>query len=233
MFKDPIATTLNPDQPATPTPPTEQSHVKARRVQGHPTPDPTENILIVDSAADQSCVGQGFRILHYTGASIQLEGALDTMGGGYYPLVSAAAVVTDPTTTREIIIVVNQAAYNPSLSQHESLLHTDQARNHGVFVNDLATYYADRYGNPGLQNLEADGYTIPLKHDGLKYFLHVREPTDVEWQSLPLVELTSPMEWYGCHHHIPKNSRSGVAVSAIYPRTFYIRSNIPPKSSTP
>jgi hypothetical protein len=96
---------------------------KVRRVHTHVPPNPTDNVLIIDSAADQSCVGQGFRILYYTGATIHLDGgALDTMGGGNYPLVSAAAVVTDPTTTREIIVIINQAAYNPSLAQHESLL---------------------------------------------------------------------------------------------------------------
>jgi len=195
QFKDPID-----DQ---------QLHTtKVRPMQAHPQPGPTDNVLIIDSAADQSCVGQGFRILHYTGASIHLDGALDTMGGGTYPLVCAATVVVDPTSTREVIIIINQAAYNPSLSQHESLLlHTDQARHHGVQINDLASYFVDRYGNPGAQNIEVDGHTLTLKHDGLKYFLNIREPTTEEWNTLPLIELTSPLEWLGSHHHVRRSKR--------------------------
>jgi len=181
---------------------------RIRRVQTQTPPSPDDNVLIIDSAADQSCIGQGFRILHYTGATIHLDGALDTMGGGNYPLVSAAAVVTDPTTVREIIIIINQAAYNPSLGQHESLLHTEQARHHGVLVNDLASCYTIRHGHPGAQNLEVDGHHIPLHHDGLKYFLHVREPTPSEWDNLPIVELTSPMEWLGSNHNLRRNRRA-------------------------
>jgi len=40
------------------------------------TPGPEENILIMDSAAGQSVVGQGFKIMFYTGQQIKMDGAL-------------------------------------------------------------------------------------------------------------------------------------------------------------
>ena len=158
-------------------------------------PSTTEDVLIIDGAADQSCIGRGFRILHYTGEEIHLNGAIAGMQGGTFPVVCAAAIAIDPSTAQETIIIINQAAYNPDLAQHESLLHTDQARFHGVKVNDIPECYTDGYGNPGLQNLRIDHHTIPLCHDGAKCFLRVREPTPLEWQSNPFLELTSPEPW--------------------------------------
>ena len=119
------------------------------------------------------------------------------MNGGTFPVVCAAAIAIDPTTTQEQIIIIHQAAYNPDLAQYESLLHSDQARYHGVKVNDLANCYLDGYGNPGLQNIQAEEHTIPLCHDGAKCFIRIREPTNEEWDTRTLVELTSPEPW-GC-----------------------------------
>ena len=57
------------------------------------TPGPEENILIMDSAADQSVIGQGFKIMFNTGQHIKMDGAPVGMKGGQYPIVCAAAVV--------------------------------------------------------------------------------------------------------------------------------------------
>ena len=91
------------------------------------TPNQNENVLIIDSTADQSVIGKGWRILHYTGQNIQIDGALIGMEGEKYPIVCAAAVVEDNMTNQQIIIIVNQATYNKDARQHESLLHTEQA----------------------------------------------------------------------------------------------------------
>ena len=74
------------------------------------TPGPEENILIMDSAADQSVIGQGFKIMFYTGQHIKMDGALVGMEGGQYPIVCTAAVVEDESSDQLIIVVVNQAA---------------------------------------------------------------------------------------------------------------------------
>jgi len=77
----------------------------------NPSPWGEEYILIMDSAAGQSMVGQGYKIMFYTGQQIQMDGAfLAGMDGGQYPIVCAAAVVEDVTSDQPIIIVINQAA---------------------------------------------------------------------------------------------------------------------------
>ncbi len=161
----------------------------------HDPPPREENILIVDSAADISCIGRGFSILFYSGEKTNLDMALVGSKGRTLDIVTAAAVIVDPSTTRNIIIIINQAAYVPELAQHESLLHTDQARHHNVYVNDLARCFHDVEGKPGLQNITADGTIIPLRHDGSKYFLSIREPTEEDWNICQVIELTSPEPW--------------------------------------
>jgi hypothetical protein len=42
----------------------------------HEPPGPSENILIMDSAADISCVGQGFVILFHSGEKMTMNTAL-------------------------------------------------------------------------------------------------------------------------------------------------------------
>jgi hypothetical protein len=126
---------------------------------------------------------------------VRIDGAMTGMEGGKYPIVSAAAMVEDETREDPVIIIVNQAAYNKDLQQHESLLHTKQARLHGVKVNDLASFLKDGHGFNGKQNLETEGINIPLHYDGLKYFVKIREPSEKELEQLPAYELTSPMPW--------------------------------------
>ena len=149
------------------------------------SPNPDDNILICDSAADQCVIGQGFKILFHTGQHLQLSGAMAGMEGGRYPIVSAAAVVQDESRDDPIVIIVNQAAYNKDAKQNESLLHTWQARLHGVKVNDLGSFLKDSHGYSGKQNIETEGVKIPLCYDGSKYFLRIRELTDQELEQLP------------------------------------------------
>jgi hypothetical protein len=172
-----------------------EDYNKIRRMYSHEVPSRSENILIMDSAADISCIGKGFEIFFRSGEKTNLDMALAGTKGRTLDIVTGAAVVVDPTSTRNVIIIINQAAYVPELEQHESLLHTDQARHHNVFVNDLAKCFHDTEGKSGLQNIIADGTPIPLKHDGSKYFLSIREPTKEDWNMCQIVELTSPEPW--------------------------------------
>jgi len=156
------------------------------------SPGVEENVLIMDSAADQSV---GWRILFRTGQKVHMDGALVGMEGKRYPIVSAATFVEDATTNQPVIVIVNQAAYNEDAKQHESLLHTDQARFHGARVNDIATCFYDGNGNLGRQSIETENISIPLLHDGSKYYVKIREPTEEELETYPAYELTSPQPW--------------------------------------
>jgi hypothetical protein len=71
----------------------------------------------------------------------------------HFEIVSAATVILDRKSKRDIIIIINQAAYMPGTHQFESLLHTDQARNYHLVVNDIAACYFDRYDNAKEENL--------------------------------------------------------------------------------
>jgi hypothetical protein len=117
-----------------------------------------------------------------------------------YDIVCAATVIHDIKTQKNVILIINQAAYIPEPSQVESLLHADQARHHHVIVNDIAECYFDSYGKPGRQSIEIDNDIISLKHDGLKYFLHIRPPTEQDWETCPIIKLTSPESWHQALH---------------------------------
>jgi len=133
--------------------------------------------------------------MFYTGQHIKMDKAQVGMEGGQYPIVCAAAVVEDATSDQLFIVVVTQAAYNMIIWQHESLLHTDQARLHGVKINDLPSCFKDVHGNIGKQSLETEGRGIAILHDGSKYYMKIHEPTDKELDMYPIIELTSQLPW--------------------------------------
>jgi len=126
MFKEPGGNSengayLQDDMDAAPEP----KPKKTRRVQTQPTPGTTENVLIIDSAADQSCVGQGFKVLYFTGASIHLDGALDTMSGGSYPLVTRQPTTPAWHSTNPFFILTRLATMGCSLTTSRHPMQTD------------------------------------------------------------------------------------------------------------
>jgi hypothetical protein len=161
----------------------------------HVPPGPNENNLIVDSAADISCVGQGFTVLFHSGEKMILNTALARPPSNTFDIISAAAVVEDPTTSKNIIIIINQVVHIPDLEQHESLLHTDQARAHKFNINDLTKCFHDPEGRPGHQDIEVEGCIVPLKHDGRKYFINIRAPKKEDWEICQIIKLTSLESW--------------------------------------
>jgi len=148
------------------------------------SPEPTEPVLIIESGAEISCVGKGFHILFYTGETTSLGSAF-----------TSATVIHDHCLSTTVILVINQATYIDDATQYESLLHTDQARHKNVIIHDLACCFTDHNGQHGKQSIQVDGHIIPLKHDGLKCFLTIREPNDSDWDHCHIIELTSPLSW--------------------------------------
>jgi hypothetical protein len=98
-----------------------------RQVYMDERPLPHDNVLIMDSGAEISCVGQGFSILTWSGETVSLGTVEMQNEKRTYDIVSAATVIIDETSSIGIIIIINQAAHFPSMQQHESLLHTEQA----------------------------------------------------------------------------------------------------------
>jgi hypothetical protein len=99
-----------------------------RRMHTDMQPNQNTPILIMDNAADISMIGLGFEILFHTGEKTTLWGAMASLEGKTYDIVTVAAVVECPASTQQLIVIINQAAYIPDNDQYESLLHTDQAR---------------------------------------------------------------------------------------------------------
>jgi hypothetical protein len=118
-----------------------------------------------------------------------------------YEIVSVAAVVENSASSQSYLFIINQAANIPDVIQHESLLHTDQARYHNVIIDNLSKFFHDSIGNQGKQSVEVDGFEIPLLHDGSKCFLKIRKPTNIDWEQLPILKLTSPISWKEDQYH--------------------------------
>ena len=105
----------------------------------------------MDSAADQSVVSQGFKIMFNTGQQIRRDGAFVGMEGSQYPIVCAAAMVEDQTSDQLVIIVVNQAAYNEDLKQHD----TSSPENIGLDQGDKLAWRAMIINLPNWFNLHS------------------------------------------------------------------------------
>jgi hypothetical protein len=155
------------------------------------SPEANEPVLIIDSSADISCVRKGFRILFYTGEITSLGVAFSSTEPHTFNIVTAAAVINATRLSTPIIIIINQAAYIPNDDQYESLLHNNQACHHNVIINDLACCYVNSHRCYGKQSIEIHGHIV--RHDGLKCFLTIREPTDFDWNHCHVVKLTSPL----------------------------------------
>jgi hypothetical protein len=162
---------VRPSRRSTYTNPLEYQEISMMYTDKIPSDD--MNILITDSAVDVSCVGNCFQVLFESGEMTCVGMALAKAQTNTFNIVTTAAVVIDPNMSRNIIIIINQVAHIPDLEQNESLLHTEKARHHNMKVNDLAKCFHDSEGKPGCQSIEVDRFTIPLRHDGLKCFLHI------------------------------------------------------------
>jgi hypothetical protein len=197
-----------------------------RRMHTDASPSQDISILIMDNATDIIMVGKGFELLFHSGDKTTLWGVMASLEGKTYDIVTAAAVVECPTSTQQFIVTIHQAAYVPNNNLYKSLLHTGQERYHNVIVNDLSKYFKDGYGNAGRQSIEADGFEIPLQHDGSKYFLTLRPPTDPDWEDLPIVTLTSPTPWdqHDCLiRHTRKNKEILLELIKEWSNNSYVR----------
>ena len=154
-----------------------------------------QNILIMDTAADQcTCGGPAWLILNETGENVKCNGYLKgkhIFDGPSLPLVSALTCV-QLENQEPLLLLVNQACYYDDINQDESLCLPFQAEEHGVTFNLTPKDRTDTNGNLGQQKLTIEGKDIPLKFDGRKMYLDIRQPTEDEVDTLEVFELTSP-----------------------------------------
>ena len=110
--------------------------ITSRQIK-HKTND-TKNILIIDSACDQSIIAaNSFVVLSRSGMMFYVDGALNGRMEFDIPL----EVVDDVTMLTmsdgsKLILQMNQSLLNSCPTQYESLLQPHQCRAHGVRIDD-------------------------------------------------------------------------------------------------
>ena len=156
-----------------------------------------ENILIIDSACDQSIVSNSsFVVEHYTGVFYGVDGALPSMKSRK-PLEVVNSCITCCTLNdkSKVLLVLNQCLLDSCSNQNESLLQPHQARAYGVVVNDVASRHLATDNKQGLQNLIVDGKILPLDFDGCKCYFSISKPTTDQLNSLPKFILTNTLPY--------------------------------------
>jgi len=111
-----------------------------------------ENILIIDSACDQSIVSNSsFVVEHYTGVFYGVDGALPSMKSRK-PLEVVNSCITCCTLNdkSKVLLELNQCLLDSCSNQNESLLQPHQARAYGVVVNDVASRHLATDNKQGL-----------------------------------------------------------------------------------
>ena len=173
-------------------------------------PSSSDSIFIVDSGCDQ-CVlsAQSIRVTHKSGIFFNLFGALHGMQSSKgLKLIDACTLVTLKSGAK-FIMHVNQGLLDLNPLQMESLLQPYQARAHGVIIDDVCIRHKGVDGQLGTQCIYVDEHELPIRFDGLKQFLCISLPTDVDVLRYPSVVLTSPEPYKPqqrrCSRHVVPN----------------------------
>ena len=133
-------------------------------------PSPDEDIMIIDSACDQSMVHRrACKVLSLTGEYFTVEGAIDGMtNDAPLQVANVAVLVTDPYSKNKLICIINQCLLIDNEKHREALLQPHQARCFGTAIDDCAKHHTGVDGRPGNQCIKVPECTIPLLHDGWK-----------------------------------------------------------------
>ena len=127
------------------------------------SPDPSTNILVLDSGADQSLINSAWTISHRTGRFIYLMGPLAGRSkGSKFEIVTASAVLIDETGKR-FYATINEALYDPSPHQNECLLSKHQClRLYQNGIDDCSRLEHDIFGRPGMQTAKFGSELLPF-----------------------------------------------------------------------
>ena len=141
--------------------------------------------ILVDGGCDTSLVGKGFIVESMTARSVSVQGFNDSMKFDKLPIVTAlTAVVIDGIT---YLLVINECIHVDG--NDTSLLSTFQAREHGVFIDDVAKRHA------GKQQMIIDDVEIPMSLKNGLFTIACREPTGIELKTCTRLVLTSDEVW--------------------------------------
>ena len=154
-----------------------------------------EDILIIDSACDQSIITLSvFVVLSRSGKFYYVNGALSGRMQAETPLEVVDAVTKITLSNgKSYILQMNQSLLDSSPDQKESLLQPHQSRAHGVLIDDCPIQHRRIDGSSGTQCVQILDTKLPLEFDGLKCYLKLEKPSESDIATYPRLELTSPI----------------------------------------
>ena len=156
----------------------------------------SESILIMDTGADQcTCGGMAWIPVHDTGETVRCNGYYQGDGATKGPIVPIMSVVTCVNIPGEepFLMLFHQTCYIKDSKQTESLCLPYQAMEHGIDFDLTPIGYTNKNDVQGTQCIHVEDKVIPLKFDGRKVFLEIRRPSELEMESLEIIEMTSPI----------------------------------------
>ena len=152
--------------------------------------------LGMDSHADVSCVGKHAHILErFTGRTCNVQPFNDSYESIKNVCTVNAAFAYDDAEGKTYIIEVNQSLDFTQSMEH-SLLCPNQARVHGVIVDDVPTFLDATGRSTHSIRIPESSIDLPLSMHGTISYLPVRYPTQEEIDEYEHIELTdSQAEW--------------------------------------
>lgn len=163
-----------------------------------------------DSHADTTYLGKGFKVVTEHDYSATVSGFSDGIGSMELPIVDAVTVAKT-TDGSEVLLQFNQALYKAD--EERSLLSSFQTRWSGTRL-DSVPMSQDPTSLFGIVIEDEDHgrVVIPFNIKQSSCGFECRTPTDEDWESLPLFEVTSRLRW---DPNDPKHNEEEARVQAL------------------
>jgi len=142
--------------------------------------------MCIDGGTNISLMGRVFHIVEFTNRTVDMVGFASGIEKSQVRIGSGVAVFESGND--KVLLGLHEAPYLPDNSI--SLLSTSQARENGVWVDDVLSRHG---GRQLIRATDAEGnpYDFPLELRSGLMELTLRYPTETERESLPIVWLTS------------------------------------------
>jgi hypothetical protein len=141
---------------------------------------------LIDRGANGCIAGRDMKVIETTMRTIDLSG-IDDHTVRNLAIVTAGAIVR--TNLGEIIVILHQAA--DMTSDSRTILSAGQLESFGCTIHDKSPVVAT--GEPHIRT--SDGYIIPIRFQKGLPFIKLRRFDADDWDKLPHIHLTSPVEW--------------------------------------
>jgi hypothetical protein len=147
--------------------------------------------LCVDGGTNISLMGSIFRVIAWTNRYADMMGFASDVEKKRVRIASGVAVYTDSDGLR-VLIGLHESPYLENNTT--SLLSTGQAREHGVWVDDLSNRHGGRQMIMA-NDIDGNAYTFPMESRSGLLEIQLSHPSDEDINSLPIIWLTSDEPW--------------------------------------